>query len=255
MSHSTHLTRRTAIKAGAATGLAAAASATALHAFAQTPAASPEATPLATTFEAPAYGTEGLGRGDAGELNILWWQAPTVLNPHLNGDTGTQFILEPLLSYAPNSAIIPVLVQETPTVENGLLAADLSQVTFRLREGLLWSDGEPVTSRDIQFTWQWITTPSNASTSFNQWNTIASVDIVDDLTATVVFKAPAVNWYDPFTNELIGALLPAHAFGDDPANPNDAFQTAPIGTGPYVLESFTPNDQGTYIINENYREP
>ena len=255
MSHSTHLTRRTAIKAGAATGLAAAASATALHAFAQTPTASPEATPLATTFEAPAYGTEGLGRGDAGELNILWWQAPTVLNPHLNGDTGTQFILEPLLSYAPNSAIIPVLVQETPTVENGLLAADLSQVTFRLREGLLWSDGEPVTSRDIQFTWQWITTPSNASTSFNQWNTIASVDIVDDLTATVVFKAPAVNWYDPFTNELIGALLPAHAFGDDPANPNDAFQTAPIGTGPYVLESFTPNDQGTYIINENYREP
>lgn len=250
-----HFTRRSAVKAGAAAGLTASLPLTALQTLAQTPAASPEATPLATTFEAPAYNTEGLGRGDAGELSILWWQAPTVLNPHLNGDTGTQFVLEPLLSYAPNSAIIPVLVQETPTVENGLLAADLSKVTFRLLEGLLWSDGEPVTSRDIQFTWQWITTPSNASTSFNQWNTIADVEIVDDITATVTFKAPAVNWYDPFTNELIGALLPAHAFGDDPTNPNDAFQTAPIGTGPYVLESFTPNDQGTYVINENYRDP
>ncbi|MCO5215760.1 MAG: peptide ABC transporter substrate-binding protein [Thermomicrobiales bacterium] len=246
-----HITRRSAVKAGAAAGLAASVPSTVLQTLAQTPAA----TPLATTFEVPAYNTEGLGRGDAGQLNILWWQAPTVLNPHLNGDAGAQFVLEPLLAYAPNSAIVPVLVQETPTVENGLLAPDFSEVTFRLIEGLLWSDGEPVTARDIQFTWQWITTPINTSTSFNQWNTIADVEIVDDVTARVTFKNPVVNWYDPFTNDLIGALLPAHAFGDDPTNPNDAFQTAPIGTGPYVVESFTPNDQGIYVINENYREP
>ncbi len=246
-----HITRRSAVKAGAAAGLAASVPSTVLQTLAQTPAA----TPLATTFEVPTYNTEGLGRGDAGQLNILWWQAPTVLNPHLNGDAGAQFVLEPLLAYAPNSAIVPVLVQETPTVENGLLAPDFSEVTFRLIEGLLWSDGEPVTARDIQFTWQWITTPSNTSTSFNQWNTIADVEIVDDITARVTFKNPVVNWYDPFTNDLIGALLPAHAFGDDPTNPNDAFQTAPIGTGPYVVESFTPNDQGIYVINENYREP
>ncbi len=224
-------------------------------AAAQTPVASPAASPVAGAFVAPSYGTEGLERGAAGELSILWWQAPTVLNPHLNGDAGTQFILEPLLSYAPDSSIIPVLVQETPSVENGLLEADFSAVTFHLLEGLLWSDGEPVTARDIQFTWQWITEPGNASTSFNQWNTIAAVDIVDDLTARITFTNPAVNWYDPFTNDLIGALLPAHAFGDDPTNANDAFQTAPIGTGPYVLESFTPNAQGTYVINENYRNP
>lgn len=208
-----------------------------------------------TSFEPPAHGTEGLERGAHGELRILWWQAPTVLNPHLNGDAGTQFVLEPLLSYAPDSSIIPVLVEETPTVENGLLAEDFSSVTFRLLEGLLWSDGEPVTARDIQFTWQWITEPSNASTSYNQWATISDIEIVDDRTVNVHFETGAVNWYDPFTNSLIGALLPAHAFGDDPTNPNDAFQTAPIGTGPYVLESFTPNDEGRYVANENYREP
>lgn len=216
-------------------------------------AQTPVATPDTGGFTPPTYGTEGLERGAAGELRILWWQAPTVLNPHLNGDAGTQFILEPLLSYAPDSSIIPVLVEETPTFENGLLAEDFSSVTFRLLEGLLWSDGEPVTSRDIQFTWQWILEPSNASTSFNQWSTISDVEIVDDRTVNVSFEAGAVNWYDPFTNDLIGALLPAHAFDDDPTNPNDAFQTAPIGTGPYVLESFTPNDQGVYVANENYR--
>ena len=221
-------------------------------AAAQTPGA---ATPESGPFEAPDFGTENLERGAAGELRVLWWQAPTVLNPHLNGDAGAQFVLEPLLSYAPDSSIIPVLVEETPTFANGLLAEDFSNVTFVLKEGLLWSDGEPVTSRDIEFTWQWITTESNSSTSFNQWATISGIEIVDDRTAKITFSAPAVNWYDPFTNDLIGALLPAHAFDNDPANPNDAFQTAPIGTGPYVLESFTPNDQGVYVINENYRNP
>lgn len=224
-------------------------------AAAQTPVGSPEATPAGSGFETPTFGTEGLERGAAGELRILWWQAPTVLNPHLNGDAGAQFVLEPLLSYAPDSSIIPVLVEQTPTVENGLLAEDFSEVTFVLKEGLLWSDGEVVTARDIQFTWEWITEPANASTSATQWSAISGVEVVDDRTARVTFGSPAVNWYDPFTNDLIGALLPAHVFGDDPTNANDAFQTAPIGTGPYVLESFTPNDQGTYVINENYRDP
>lgn len=213
------------------------------------------ATPDTGDYEAPAFGTEGLERGAHGELRILWWQAPTVLNPHLNGDAGTQFVLEPLLSYSPDSTIIPVLVEQTPTFENGLLAEDFSTATFRLLEGLLWSDGEPVTSRDIQFTWQWVLEPTNASTSFNQWETISDIEIVDDRTVNVHFEAGAVNWYDPFTNSLIGALLPAHVFGDDPTNANDEFQTAPIGTGPYVVESFTPNDQGIYVANENYREP
>ena len=215
-----------------------------------TPGASPAASPAR-----PSAGTEGLERGAAGELRILWWQAPTVLNPHLGGDTGSQFILEPLMAYFPDSSIQPILLQATPTVENGLLAEDLSAVTLQLLPDLVWSDGEPVTSNDIIFTWKWVTTASNASTSFEQWNTIESIEAVDDLTAKVTFKAPLINWFDAFTGDLIGSLLPAHAFDNDPANLNDAFQTAPIGTGPYVLESFSPNDQGTYVINEKYRDP
>jgi peptide/nickel transport system substrate-binding protein len=215
-----------------------------------TPGASP-----AAAAQRPAVGTEGRSRGDSGELRILWWQAPTLLNPHVGGDTGSEFVLEPLLAYFPDASLQPILLQETPSVENGLLAEDLSSVTLRLLPDLVWSDGEPVTSADIIFTWQWVTNPSNASTSAEQWETIETIEAVDDLTAQVTFASPLVNWFDPFTGNLIGALLPAHAFDNDPNNPNDAFQTAPIGTGPYVLESFSPNDQGTYIINENYRDP
>src|SRR5688572_7355681 len=53
-----------------------------------TPGASPSASPAAAA-QRPAVGTEGRSRGDSGELRILWWQAPTLLNPHVGGDTGS----------------------------------------------------------------------------------------------------------------------------------------------------------------------
>ena len=215
----------------------------------------PAASPAAAVAERPAAGTEGKTRGQDGELRILWWQAPTLLNPHVGGDTGYQFVLEPLLAYFPGETIQPILLRETPTVENGLLAEDLSRVTLRLLPDLVWSDGEPVTANDIVFTWQWVTNPANATTSFEQWDTIEAIEAVDDLTAEVTFKAPLVNWFDAFTGWGTGSLLPAHAFGNDPANRNEPFQTNPIGTGPYVVEEFRPNDQGTYVINERFRFP
>jgi peptide/nickel transport system substrate-binding protein len=253
------LSRRAFMAGATAAGMSAAAATFLANggnpAAAQTPGASPSASPAASTFERPTVGTEGLERGAHGELRILWWQAPTVLNPHLSGDTGTDFVFEPLMNYTPDTTLQPVLLEEVPTVENGLLAEDFSTVTLKLLPDLVWSDGEPVTANDIVFTWQWIVNPNNASTSFEQWALIESIEAVDDLTAEVTFKNSAVNWYDPFTGNLIGCPLPAHAFGNDPENPNDEFQTAPIGTGPFVLEEFRPNDQATYIINENYRNP
>jgi peptide/nickel transport system substrate-binding protein len=142
-----------------------------------------------------------------------------------------------------------------PSVENGLLAADFSSATLKLQEGLLWSDGTPVTAADIVFTWQWVTTESNAATSFGAWDTIASLEATDDLTVVAAFKNPSIIWFEPFTGGYNGNLYPAHAFGNDPANKNDAFLLAPIGTGPYKIEEFLPNESATYVINEHYREP
>ena len=224
-----------------------------------TPGASPEASPAASPATGaatrPAFGTENQQRGAGGQLRIIWWQAPTVLAPHAAGDSAANMVFEPLLAYFPGGSIQPVLLEQTPSLENGLLADDLSTATLKLRSGLLWSDGEPVTANDIVFTWQWIVNPSNTSTSYDVWNTIASIEAVDDLTAVVTYKQPLVNWFDPFTGNSLGVIYPAHAFNNDPANRNDAFLTAPIGTGPFKVESFTPNDQGTFVVNDNYREP
>jgi peptide/nickel transport system substrate-binding protein len=206
----------------------------------------------------PAVGMDGKTRGQGGELKLLQWQAPTLLFPHVA--TGTkdylagELVLEPLMSYLPDGTIIPGLVEAVPSVDNGMLASDLTNVTFKLQSGLLWSDGEPVTAEDIQFTWQWITDTANASVSIQTWLVIKDIEVVDDLTAKVTFNDPNVNWYSPFTGDTYGFIIPKHVLGAGP-DATTAFLQNPIGTGPYVVTSFTPNDQVIYEANPNYRDP
>ena len=115
---------------------------------------------LFTACAAPA----GPGAAPAGEaaapatdktLNILYWQAPTILNTHQS--TGTKdidaaaVILEPLATYNEKDELVPYLAAEIPTVENGGVAADGTSVTWKLKEGLKWSDGSDVTADDIIF--------------------------------------------------------------------------------------------------------
>jgi len=163
---------------------------------------------------APDAGMEGRTRGEGGELRLIQWQAATTANLHQSVGTKdflvSVMVQEPLLHYLPDGSIIPCLVTETPSVENGLLAEDLSSVTFTLQEGILWSDGEPLTSRDIQFTWQWVAAAdnANASVNFDVWDVIASIETPDELTAVVTFKSPAANWFEAFKAAPTAASCP-----------------------------------------------
>jgi peptide/nickel transport system substrate-binding protein len=208
---------------------------------------------------APAVGMEGKTRGQGGELKLLQWQAPTILNPHVSTGTkdqlAAQLVLEPLMNYLPDGSLIPRLVEAVPTVDNGMLAEDLTSVDLKLKSGVLWSDGQPLTAEDIKFTWEWIVDPANATTSFQIWDVIASIEVVDDLTARVTYRSPNVNWYTPYTGtNNYSHILPKHIL-EAGAEAAAAFILQPIGTGPYVVTSFTPNDQVIYEANPNYREP
>ncbi|MDQ3540282.1 MAG: peptide ABC transporter substrate-binding protein [Chloroflexota bacterium] len=207
----------------------------------------------------PSVGTEGQTRGEGGELRIIQWQAATMANAHVSVGTKdfliASMVQEPLMNYLPDGTIIPNLVSEVPSVENGMLAEDLSSVTFRLQEGILWSDGEPLTSRDIQFTWEWIVNVENNSVNQTTWQAISGIETPDELTAVVTFVNPSAIWFDPFVGTAKGNLLPAHSFNDEPiAANNPDFLLFPIGTGPFVVTEFVPNDRVALTMNENYRE-
>ncbi|HEV2067970.1 MAG TPA: peptide ABC transporter substrate-binding protein, partial [Thermomicrobiales bacterium] len=207
----------------------------------------------------PTAGTESQQRGAGGDLRIIQWQAPSHLSgPTATGDKdnlGASLVSESLLLRLPDGRLIPNLVKEVPTVENGLLAEDFTSVTYNLLEGVLWSDGQPFTANDVVFTWRWIMDDSNGAILQESNAQIANMEAVDDLTVRVTFNEPNPTWSDTQTGQGSSVVLPAHILEGGGKEANDAFRLNPIGTGPYKVESFAANDQVVYVVNENYREP
>jgi peptide/nickel transport system substrate-binding protein len=251
------ITRRSFIQRATALGMGAGVALYAADAVGQTPSASPAA--AAAPGVIPDSGTENQERGAGGELRIIQWQAPSQLNALVStGDKdnlASQFISEGLMVRDPEGNLAPVLITEVPSVENGLLAEDLMSVTFKLKEGVLWSDGEPFTAEDVRFTWEWASDENNPVAQQAFYTRITDVEVVDELTAVLHFGNPNPTWSDSFTGSGGGIVLPKHVLEGAGQEELDQFRANPIGTGPYVVESFSVNDQVTYVINENYREP
>ncbi len=219
--------------------------------------ATPDATAVGEARVRPEVGTENQERGAGGDLNIIQWQAATLLSPHVATGVkdilGCVIVLEPLIHYLSDASMVPNLLTKMPSQADGDLAEDLTSVTLTLMEGVTWSDGEPFTANDVGFTIDWVQNPDNASVNIGVYEPIESYEVVDDLTIKVNFNAPNPFWFTPFAGTSTGYVYPKHVL--EAEGSHDAFLSAPIGTGPYVVESFTPNDVAVYVANENYREP
>lgn len=167
-------------------------------------------------------------------LQLFWWQAPSVINPHLTAATAdrdaARIIYEPLASFNAEGELVPVLAVEVPTVENGLLDPELKWVRWRLQDGLRWSDGEAMTAHDLKFTYKYVQ-EQNANTR-SAYAAIESIDILDDLTVQINFGNTNPSWAVSFVGPE-GMIIPEHVFGGDAAVSNPL----PVGTGPYRLLS------------------
>ena len=212
----------------------------------------------AMTTAAAADGHEG-ERGRDGEVKIIYWQAPSILNPYLSGGTkdveAASLVLEPLARFDSSGNIVPWLVDEVPTVENGGVSEDLTQITWKLTEGLIWSDGTPFTSADVKFTYEYCVDPEGGCSGGAKYEGIESVETPDDLTVVVNFAAPTPNPYNAFVGGE-APIIQAAQFADctgarAPECTEQNFN--PIGTGPFVVTEFKPNDVITFAANENFR--
>ncbi len=203
-----------------------------------------EETPVA--LEVTPTATPSL-RGRGNTLRLLYAQAPTILNPHLSLASKdfdpSRVTYEPLASVAKDGNLIPFLAAEIPSLENGGLAADGKSVTWQLKRGVQWSDGEPFTAEDVRFTYEFITNPEVGATSAATYGAIDSIEIIDDYTVKLNFRDVNPAWVLPFTG-IQGMILPEHIFKDyNGANVQDApANTMPVGTGPYRVVSFKPQE-------------
>lgn len=200
-------------------------------------------------------------RGTDGTVNILSWQAPSTMNPYLSGGqkdyTAASLVLEPLAGYDQKGDLFPRLAKKIPTVENGGVSKDLKSITWKLKSGLTWSDGSPVTAKDVVFTAEYCMDPETGCAELGHFRDVDKVEELDDLTVKINFKEPMAVPYGPF----VGAQTPiieAKQFADCRGAKAPTCTEAnfnPIGTGPFVIISFKPNDSIQLKANPNYRDP
>ncbi|MCW1967542.1 MAG: peptide ABC transporter substrate-binding protein [Anaerolineae bacterium] len=201
-------------------------------------------------------------RGSGGAFRILYWQAPTILNPHLANGTkdydASRLIYEPLAAIAPDGNPSPVLAAEIPTVANGGIAADLKSLTWKLKKGVKWHDGSDFTADDVVFTWEYCSNKDTGCSNAGRFQGVTKVTAVDANTVKVEYDAPQAYMYRTFTgsNGMIlskkhmGSCIGANASKDAECQKKNT--TAPVGTGPYKLKEFKSGDQATYEVNTSY---
>ena len=159
----------------------------------------------------------------------------------------TPYILEPLLDYDYDSMELkPYLAESYDISEDGL------EVTFKLRNDIYFSDGEPVTSDDVIFTFETVMNPEiDAANIAQMFVDVEKVVRVDNKQVKFFMKRPFFKTLDNLSFSDIG-IYPKHIYKfDDPAQFNER-NSNPVGSGPYVFEKW---DVGREIVlrrNENY---
>jgi peptide/nickel transport system substrate-binding protein len=199
-------------------------------------------------------------RGADGEVKLTFPQAVSIVNPYLSGGTkdilAAAMVVKPLAGFDPNGSWSPRLA-EIPTLENGGVTEDMTSITWKLKPGLKWSDGTPVTADDAVFTWQYCTHPEGGCSQATKYEGVASVEAVDPQTDQGDLRGAEAEPLHrlrqrPVADPAEGSVRSLPRRGrTDLHRPNNM----PIGTGPFMVTGFTVNDTVTMAANPNYRDP
>jgi peptide/nickel transport system substrate-binding protein len=206
----------------------------------------------------PSTGYTPTQRGGGGALKVLWWQAPTLLNPHFATGAkdidGSRIFYEPLASWDPDGNLIAVLAAEVPSLDNGGLAEDGKSVTWKLKQGVQWHDGMPFTADDVVFNWEYARNPATAAVTSGTYKDV-EVERIDRHTVRVLFATPQPFWADTFVGPN-GMIIPKHLFEPYAGERSREAPTnlRPVGTGPYTFREFKPGDMILGEINRAYHQ-
>jgi peptide/nickel transport system substrate-binding protein len=193
---------------------------------------------------------------DPTTLRIGLWEEPDTLDPVVGtmafSSDVFQLIFDGLIRYDDRGRPIPDLATELPTFANGGISRDGRTITYHLMPQARWSDGVPVTSADVVFTWQQIMNPRNAVVSRNGYDRIVRIETPDAHTVRIVLDRPYPPALFLFRDLTMGAIVPKHVLAGNASLNHVPFNARPVGSGPYVLREWEHGNEMRFDANPHY---
>jgi peptide/nickel transport system substrate-binding protein len=180
---------------------------------------------------------------------------PATLNPYLRPEQvawqASVLVSTGLVDLDSKGEWVLELAQEFPSVDKGTLSSDGLTVTWKLRPGLKWSDGQPLTSDDLRFTWEVCSNPNSGCAINGGFSFIKSVDTPDDNTIVLHYSQIYPAWMAQFR----AGVLPRHGTGKaEDMMKWDWNRTVNPTSGPFMVKQWTPSDSIIFERNPNYWE-
>jgi peptide/nickel transport system substrate-binding protein len=196
------------------------------------------------------------GRAWAAKGNVIvgMTQEPVNFNPLLYVNSGTEEVPEACMFDAlwdinEKGQFIPNLAARVPTYENGGISPDGQVWKVELKKGVKWQDGTAFSAKDVEFTYKTIVRPDVAIRSRSGFDLISDFKIIDDHNVEIILSKP----YVPFAWAWQKMhIVPEHILSKVSDINTAAFNTNPIGTGPYKLVKRVAGSHMIYERNTDY---
>ncbi|MBC8100007.1 MAG: peptide ABC transporter substrate-binding protein [Armatimonadetes bacterium] len=209
-----------------------------------------------------ALGISVAAAQDGDVLVIGWEQEPPLLAPRSDlafAQLMTNFFQRDIWGFDTNNEIFPIMVAEIPSPENGMVVTlenGNTQVAYQLREGMTWSDGEPITSADCAFWHEIVMDPAKGTFQRGIYpDVVESFEVADDFNFTITYNTPFPDYLIDstatcaFPEHILGPVLEAEGTIDNA--PFFLGENA-IGYGPYVLSEWLVGESMTFTVNANW---
>jgi peptide/nickel transport system substrate-binding protein len=200
-------------------------------------------------FAAGLYGPAAADAKSGGTLNMGLLVEPPGLDPfHQAADARirlTVLMYQGLFYESPTGEALPLLAESFD------LSPDRLVYTIRLRTGVTFHTGQPMTVKDVAYSYNYIRDPKNGSPGAGDFAVIRAIDVVDDHTVRIALTVP--NAALPMTlGNKYGGVVPAGYF--DAPDAKAKLNRVSVGTGPFKLVDFKPNSSATLARNPDYWE-
>lgn len=206
--------------------------------------------------------------GSAGRVNsftrphvLRYTTAPgdiSTLNPHLGQETDlfmlSQLTMAWLIRFDEHNEPYPELATQVPTKANGGVSKDGLTIMYHIRKGVKWSDGAPFSADDVVFSTRVILNAANNEISRTGWDRIVKIDEPDKYTVIYHLSKP----YSPFVETFFATgganpcVLPKHLLAKYPNINHVAYNSLPVGIGPFKYKEWQRSSKVVMVANPFY---